>query len=69
MTAFDDDDDYDPMGGGPEYVRPLLSPVPGDSVLALSDAISIRRCEGCDALLPLGWPAVYCSNQCAVADA
>lgn len=30
----------------------------------------IRRCENpaCDALLPDGWPAVYCSNRCAADD-
>lgn len=28
-----------------------------------------RTCEGCDALLPFGWSAVYCSTTCALADA
>lgn len=37
-------------------------------MLAYDQEHGYRRCENpnCESILPLGWRAVYCSNQCAL---
>lgn len=36
--------------------------------LAALDRVSPRHCEHCGKVLPVGWPAVYCGNECARED-